>query len=249
MQAFHFIKTTAKNNVSHKTVLFLHGWGGSTDSFLFAQNQASYTYDTINLDFYGFGLSPVPAKTMDTFLYALAVYEFLKSQNIGKVSIVAHSFGCRIATLLATIFDLQIEKLVLCNAAGIQKRRSLWYYAKVYAYKICRWLVKKQWIHPMNLAWFGSKDYKALPAPMKASFVKIVNQNLVDFLPKIACPTLLVWGKKDTTTPYALAKIYHQKIPNNRLLTFPNGGHFCYLQFAPQFHNAFLQFLKEGDGL
>lgn len=52
----------------------------------------------------------------------------------------------------------------------------------------------------------GSADYKALSPAMKRVFTSVVNTFLDDYLDKIKCPTLLIWGDKDRDTPVRMAK-------------------------------------------
>lgn len=230
-----------KNNV--KTVLFLHGWGGSINSFLFVQKKLSDKVNTINLDFFGFGSSDQPSHIYDTYLYALSVYELLVSNNIKTVSIVAHSFGGRVAILLCSLFDIKVEKLVLVSSAGLKPKRGMGYYTKVYVYKSIKWLVKKGWLNKKMLEHFGSLDYKQLSPIMKQTFIKIVNQNLKCYLKFIEAKTLIVWGQNDKTTPLYMAKVLHKNIKQNELLVYKNCGHFCYLENINNFCDKVLEFV------
>ena len=85
-------------------VLFLHGWGGSTNSFLHVARKLENTCKTVLIDFYGFGKTKFPKVSLDTYEYTTQLYLFLKSKNIEEVSIVAHSFGGRVALILSSIF-------------------------------------------------------------------------------------------------------------------------------------------------
>lgn len=242
MQTMNTIISKQFNN-NKKTVLFLHGWGGSTNSFLFFQKQLDQEYNTINLDFYGFGKSKMPEKPMDTYDYALSVYELLVSLNVKKLSIVAHSFGGRIAILLSTIFDLEVESLVLVNSAGLKPKRPIKYYIMVYGYKFCKWLVKKNILPQKVLKKFGSSDYKQLTPVMKQSFIFIVNQHLNCYLKKIKAKTLIVWGKRDKTTPLYMAKTFNKNILNSELVIYKDAGHFSYLDNAGSFLSTLKIFL------
>jgi pimeloyl-ACP methyl ester carboxylesterase len=230
------------NNGKQKTVLFLHGWGGSTSSFFYIQKQLS-NYKTINLDFYGFGKSSELAYPYDTYLYALSIYELLLKLNETTVTIVSHSFGGRIAILLSSIFNIKVEKLILISSAGIKPRRFLGYYLKVYLYKFCKFLVNKKIVSKKLLKLFGSSDYKQLNNIMKATLIKVVNQNLRQYLKLINSPTLIVWGLKDKITPYYMAKILHKQIKNSTLLVYKKSGHFCYLENLNKFCNTLQTYL------
>ena len=226
-----FTEVEDKNiNTNNKTVLFLHGWGGNLNSFFPVQKSFIKKYNTLNLDFPGFGKSKEPNIPFDTYMYALSVYEILKKLNISEIIIIAHSFGGRIAILLSSIFHIKVTNLILISSAGIKPRRSLWYYFKVYTYKLFKFLVKKNIISHKFLKFFGSKDYKQLSKTMKQTFVNVVNQDLKMYLRLISAKCLIVWGKKDDTTPLYFAKILHREINRSKLLVYKKSGHFCYLE-------------------
>ena len=79
---------------------------------------------------------------------------------------------------------------MLTDAAGLKPRRGFKYHFKVTLYKLKR----KLKIADNNA---GSADYKVLSPAMKRVFTSVVNTFLDDYLDKIKCPTLLIWGDKD----------------------------------------------------
>ena len=95
-----------------KFVLFLHGWGGSTNSFLSVAQKISNDKKVILVDFYGFGKSAFPNKIMDTYEYAVAIYLLLKNKGIDEVDIVSHSFGGRVAIILSSVFNIKVNKIL-----------------------------------------------------------------------------------------------------------------------------------------
>ncbi|MDR2090955.1 MAG: alpha/beta hydrolase [Clostridiales bacterium] len=217
-------------------IIFLHGFGGSTVSFSRAARYFSKEYRTTVLDFYGFGDTPPLERVMDLDDYARSVEEIVEHYRMENVTLAAHSFGGRAAIKLAAE-NPKIKKLILAASAGIIPKRTFKYYFKVYAYKF----FKKLHIN-LNT---GSRDYKGLSGVMKETFVKIVNKDMTPYLEKIQCPTLLVWGDRDTETPLYTAEIMRGKIPNSRLVVFENCGHFAYLEESYKFLKTVEEFLKE----
>lgn len=211
-------------------VLFLHGWGGSINSFFNFAEKNSKTHKVCLVDFYGFGKSKYPDKVLDTYEYAVELYLFLKKKGISKLSIVAHSFGGRVAILLASMFDLEVEKLILVGSAGLKPKRGLKYKYNVLRYKIQKFLVKKNIKRKESLSKYGSDEYKKLDDLQKSGYVKIVNQDLKYLLKYIRSKVLLVWGEKDKTTPLYLAKRMNKQISSSKIYLYKNSGHFCYLE-------------------
>lgn len=227
---FRFHLNASKDNF----VLLLHGWGGNLNSFrgleefLIAKN-----FSVINLDFPGFGGSEMPKETFNLDDYVLIVKQMLKTIGTSKVKVVAHSFGGRVAIKLASGSDY-VEKLILVDSAGIKPKFSLKKYLKIRRYKFLKWL-KKYNLTSKNLENFGSADFKALPEQMKPVFVRIVNEDLTNIVNKISCPTLLMWGEKDQSTPLYMAKILNKKIKDSGLIVYKDAGHFSYLEHHDEF--------------
>ena len=225
-------------------VLFLHGWGGSTNSFFNVAEKLSKNKKIILVDLYGFGESKYPEIVLDIYEYALQIYLMLKRKKITSLSIVAHSFGGRIAMLLASMFDLNIENLVLIDSAGIRPKHGIVYRLKVLRYKIAKIRALKKGKSKTKLSKYGSDEYKKLNEVQKAGYVKIVNQDLTFVLKNIRSKTLLVWGSKDKSTPMYMAKIIQKNIQGSRLYVYLDSGHFCYLENYLNFVNLLKVFLK-----
>ena len=75
----------------------------------------------------------------------------------------------------------------------------------------------------------GSSDYAAASPRMRAIMSRVVNEDLSDCLAKIKAPTLLIWGEKDTATPMRDARKMERLIPDAGLVSYPEAGHFSFL--------------------
>lgn len=228
-----------------KFVLFLHGWGGSTNSFLSVANRVAINHKVILVDFYGFGKSRFPDNPIDTYEYTIQIYLLLKSKNITNFDIVAHSFGGRIAIVLSSLFDLKVDKMVLIGSAGVLPKRTMKYRINIIRYRIYKKLSKLKLVSPKKLSQFGSDEYKQLNTVQKLSYVKIVNQGLEYLMAKVDSKVLLVWGMEDKSTPIYMARIMNRLIKDSKLFIYNNSGHFCYLENYISFCNLLLTFLKE----
>lgn len=231
------------NPDKNKYVLLLHGWGGSLNSFRGLEEfLVSNDYSVINLDFPGFGNSELPKADFCLDDYVKMVTEMLDTLNIDKVSVVAHSFGGRVAIKLASNTQY-VNKLILVDSAGVKPRFSLSKQLKINHFRFLKWL-KNHKLLKRDLSKYGSEDYKALPEQMKPVFVRIINEDLTPNLSKIACPTLLIWGGKDKSTPLYMAKTMHKKIKDSGLVVFKESGHFSYLEHHGEFLIIANEFLK-----
>ena len=235
-----FYKTENENGAS--TVLFLHGWGGNADSFDSVFFRIGKKFRVVSLDLWGFGKSDLP-DGWDVLTYAQYLREFLRLKGLRDISVVAHSFGGRVAAVLNDLQPGLIRRMILTDCAGIRPKRSLKKTLAVWRYKILKKLKK---IFPKtDLSRFGSEDYRALPLQMRSTFVKVVNEDLSEYFRRIRCPTLLIWGEKDKETPMYMAKKIKRGIPDCALIVFRGCGHFAYLQEAEKFARITDRFLGD----
>ena len=178
----------------------LHGYLSSKESFAYQINALKLHFRVIAIDFSGFGLSPEPPYPFSVLDYANEVIALIDKLGVKTYSIIAHSFGGRVAVKIASR-DKRLNKLILTGSAGIKPRRKPSYYFKVWAYKLLKKFVSKE-----RLKNFGSSEYKTLSPVMKKSYVKIVNEHLNKEYKQIKNPTLIIFGENDRETPLYMAK-------------------------------------------
>lgn len=224
-----------------KKIIFLHGWGGSTDSFKGVADRLE-DYDMLLIDMPPFGKSGEPTIPLTVYDYAEILKETADICGFCTFSVVAHSFGCRIALKFAALYPGRVESMVLTGAAGVKPRRSLKYRFKVAAYKLRKKLVSLGLAKKESLESFGSEDYKALSGIMKKTFVNVVNEDLTGILKDIKCPVLLYFGKSDQDTPLYMAHKMEKRIPDCALIT-AEGGHFAYLTHINSFAGIIANFI------
>ena len=210
-------------------IVFLHGWGGNIDSFLYFAKRLSIDRTCILVDFPPFGLSSSPTEAFSLRDYTNIVLKLLKKLKINRVCIVAHSFGGRVAIDLASNFPSFVEKLVLTGSAGL-KKKSFSNRIKIFKYKFLKYFFKNNVKVQQKLKSMGSKDYLALSNDMKKTFINITNFDQKKQLKKILCPVLLVWGKNDKETPFYFTKIFKKNIKYCKVISLDDCSHFAYLE-------------------
>ncbi|MBE7074482.1 MAG: alpha/beta hydrolase [Clostridiales bacterium] len=213
--------------------VFLHGWGGSVKSFDFICKYLNINFTALFIDFPPFGNSESPKQDYTIFDYAELTLAIMRENNFNKPIIVGHSFGGRVAIILAA--GNYAKKLVLVNSAGLKPKRNLKYYFRVIKNKVYKKLhIKKQ---------LGSKDYIALSNNMKKTFVNIVTTFLDKYVININVPTLIFWGKQDKETPVYMAKRFNKLIKNSQLVIVKKAGHFSYINDFNTFLNVLNYFV------
>lgn len=221
-----------------KWLLFLHGWGGDIQSFA-CLYPSFKNFKVLAVDFPPFGCSEEPKHPLTMNDYVEMIKQLLKLLKIRKINIIAHSFGGRVALILASQTKL-VNKLILVDSAGLKPRKSLVVRLKILKYKALKKLNKT----PKNA---GSEDYQHLSTTMQKTFVNVVNFHLDNVCKNITCPVLIVWGKKDKSTPIWMAKKLNKLISNSNLVVFGDSGHFSYLNHPQKFCQITKSFLNKGD--
>ena len=193
-------------------------------------------YNIICVDLYGFGQSNSPEPFFDTYEYATQIYLFLRSKGIRRIDIIAHSFGGRIATIISSMFDIEVNKLVLTGSAGLKPRRGMMYYIQIARYK----LRKKLHISTIGS---GSEDYKKSTPTMRSVLVRVVNQHLDYLLSHIKSKTLLIWGERDKSTQIYMCKKYQKYINHASVYIVPRAEHFVLFSHIFICNNRLKEFL------
>lgn len=220
-----------------KDMVFLHGWGGSIDSFWGVAQFFCKKYRCILVDFYGFGASPIDrALTLQD--YCDGVIEVLEHLGVERACVVGHSFGGRVAMELASKTD-KVRSMVLVDSAGLKPRRTLKKTMRKLKYKIYKALGK-------STEKCGSKDYRELSPLMKKTFVNVVNYHQDGLLHTIHCPVLIVWGKTDKETPKYMAKKLNRGLARSTLIWL-KGGHWCYIESLGDFVKRTMNWLENND--
>ncbi len=121
-------------------VLVLHGWGADLAAVEPIIGELASATEVVALDLPGFGESEPPGEPWDADRYAEFVVGFLDALGLGRVHLVGHSNGGRVAICIATTRPERVGRLLLCDAAGLRPRRPLRYYLRVMIAKLGRLL-------------------------------------------------------------------------------------------------------------
>ena len=78
---------------------------------------------------------------------------------------------------------------------------------------------------------------------MRATFNRVLHQDMSDCLPRIRSSALLIWGEDDTATPLWMGQEMEKKIPDAGLVTLPGCGHFAYLDRYQDFQVIVRRFI------
>ncbi len=242
---------TKNDGTIRPNIFIVHGWSLRQDiqqqwrPLMNELTRAGYCVSFLKLP----GLQTQLNEVWNLSDYRDWVLDQIESQQ--PAVLIGHSFGGQIAVTAAAQKPANLQHLILIAPAGMiakslpkNIKRSLF---KMIA-KIGNFVLGKGQIAELarkvlyKLA--GETDYYQASPKLKKTMVNALNTEIVDQLPKIQVPTLLIWGKDDRFTPYKHAKIFQHKIKNSQLIELKQVGHFPYRDQPDLVAKKILQFLK-----
>lgn len=234
-----------------EAIVLLHGWGANITLYAGIINVLAQGHRVIALDMPGFGKTSEPPEPWCVDDYVDFVMKFIESFGLARFSVVVHSFGGRVFFKMNARENLPftIERAVLIDSAGILPKKSFRQKISLRCYKIGRAVMSTKVLHFLypdaveNMRRKrGSADYNSATPTMRATLVKVVNEDLEPLMHLVKCPTLLIWGDKDTATPLSDAKRMEELIPEAGLVVCEGAGHFSFAEQAPKVHAALASF-------
>jgi len=263
-----------------KTVVLLHGknfCGATWESVIAALSGAGYR--VIVPDQIGFCKSSKP-EGYQFSLHQLAdnTRALLRQLKIERPIVMGHSMGGMLAMRYALMYPQEMSGLVLLNPIGLEDWKAKgvplatideWYATEQRAsfegmkkyqqstYYAGQWKPEyDRWVHMFASMYQGEGGKRAAWNQAQASDM-ILSQPVVYELERIAVPTLLLIGEKDTTAigknraPAELAKALgnypvlareaHARIKGSTLVTFPDMGHSPQIQDPARFNAVLLE--------
>jgi len=220
---------------SGATIILLHGWSGTKESWGVNAPAMSEHFECIALDLPGFGKSQEPNRPWGTFEYAEFLREFAKTLQIQLPVIVGKSFGGRIAIVYASKWPQELHKLVLVSSAGIEEKTD-WLKVRIGIVRLLGLGPLKQVVY--KLLRLKEKDR------YKREVKKIVtNQDLRSLLPDIQAETLIIWGSDDQVLSLSIGKQLAAGIKNSRFEVITGGDHWVHQKRAEEFNQLVIKFL------
>ena len=234
-------------------VLILHGWGADVRAVRPIFQLLSGRFRVCSVDLPGFGESEMPPDNWTVYSYANFVAEFIEKVGLNRPILIGHSFGGRLAIILAGKKMVDINKMILVDSAGVLPKRGLDYYAKVYTYKALKKagaLLGKvsKGLEEKLKGKMGSADYRNANPTMRKIMVRVVNEDLTYLMENISVPTLLIWGENDDSTPVCDGKLMEKKMQDAGLVVLKGAGHFSYLDQFQEFSIIVNHFLQKDAG-
>jgi pimeloyl-ACP methyl ester carboxylesterase len=243
---------------SGEPTILLHGVGftGGADNWFLNMGPLSSRLRVLAPDFVGWG----KGDRLDleySFAYLVDfIREFQDALGIQRSNIVGHSMGGWVASLFAYESPERVAKLVLVASGGTATRTlpSMTAFKPPTRDQLRAQLEARVKAPGVNLDEVADQEFaKAqLPGAVEA-YQKIMNHmnngltraryNTLRRLPLIKAPTLVVWGRNDSTNALEMGQKTHELIPGCKLVVIENCDHFIPTEHPDEFNQALLEFL------
>lgn len=230
------------------TVVMLHGWADDLRTFGELVKVLEGKYQLVRLDLPGFGGSDAPKSVWDLTDYAEHVRDFLNKLELSSYAFVGHSNGGAIAIRGLANGVLKADKLVLIASAGVRndqnlKKQSLKLVAKTG--KLVTYVLPKSSSKALKQKFYKHIGSDLLIAPhLEETFKRVVTQDVQSDAKKLDLPTMLIYGQKDTATPYdRVGSRLHKSISGSKLSLIPEADHFVHQNQADQVAYTIAEFL------
>ena len=255
------------NALDKPTLLFLHGFADSKDTFYDAAGHLAEDFNIIVPDLPGFGNSfQDPSRTYDLESYSQWIAEFCDGICLDNIHLVGNSLGGAIAMAFALRAPEKISNLCLIDPAGIfiKDKPSLYYElfkgSSVFAVKTyedhCKFMERvfhKSPIIPTpvrehlfrsfarHTEWYEKLILDLLGDISHDEDPRIQEKALNHRLQEISHKTLIMWGDKDSLFPFETGHYIANQIPGSKLHVFKNCGHSPQIESPKLFADTYLR--------
>jgi pimeloyl-ACP methyl ester carboxylesterase len=253
-------------------IVFVHGLGGSWQNWLEQLPVLARRHRVIAMDLPGFGYSPMPQEEISIAGYARLLDGLLGELGVDAATVVGNSMGGFIGAELAIAFPPRVERLVLVSAAGLSTHNdplplrtmpalvrlerilaagTAWLAAKsenVMRRRRLREATLNAVVrHPGRLpAALAAEQLRGAGKPgFITALQAVIGYDVRERLPEIACPTLIVWGRRDRLITVRDADVFEELIADSRKVIFEDTGHMAMLERPAAFNALLEEFVAE----
>lgn len=253
-------------------LVLLHGVGTSASEWSWVLPALARNYRLYAVDLLGFDGSAKPPNYSPAFS-ARFVGAFLDALGIERTAVVGNSLGGLVALRLALSDPAHVRALVLSDSAGLGRavnpvqgalsspglgelasawartptgaaerayRRALLLFARP-------WQIPPRWLTDQYRLAQTPNFTQATLASLRANVRGLAGQRevLVDQLPHLRMPTLIVWGMEDRVFPYSHGQEAVKRLQEGSLELIPNCGHLPHVERPEAFAAVVRRFLAE----
>jgi len=216
---------------------------------------AAAGFRVIRYDHRGHGKSPAPAGPYSLAELGSDALALLDRLGLRRVSWVGLSLGGMVGMWLAENSPDRLERLVLCCTSASLGPASMWQerasVARTSGMAALAEPVVSRWVtpafaesHPATVTWLQEMVASHSPEGYASCCTAIEQMSIVDALPTITVPTLVIAGAEDPATPPDHGQRIADAVPDARLAVVPEAAHLGNIQQPATFTGLIIDHLR-----
>ena len=233
-------ESTTEPMLDAPPVILVHGLGVSSRHMIPLALHLSPWFRTIAPDLPGYGRSPKPWHVLNVVELADVLERFMARERIDEAILVSLSFGCQIVVELAARKPESVTAAVLVGPTIDVDARSA-------PAQVARLLLDGT-REPLGLMPVIFQDYTAFG--LRRGFVTLMHaleHDVVDKLPRMTSPTLVVKGENDPIVPDTWARHIVDLLPNGSFAVIEGAAHAANFSHPAELTDLVREFVAQGS--
>lgn len=246
---------------SAETVVLVHGFSASADSWNRIAAQLTSRYHVIAPDLPGWGEST----RIDSASYAYPaqverLHQFLQQLGLSRFHLVGHSMGGCFSSAYAARYPDEVITLGLIAPHGVtapeesELARAVaqgdnWLVvSSMPAFeRLMENLFVKRPYAPRSVMKYFAEQTISRHAKTQRIFdeIQVDNPPLMEQLAKIKAPTFIIWGDQDKLIHVSAAEVFRKSIGNSEVLIMKETGHMPLMENVKQCCAGYMAFLEK----
>lgn len=233
-------------NPENRTIILVHGAGGSAATWFLQLRGLSKDYHIIALELNGHGRSPNRSEENVTQSYLDDVREIVSMYE--KPILGGHSMGGALTQLFALKYPEQLGGILLVGTGARLRVNPLVFDLldtnfDVYIEALGTFMFHDGVSQEMIAA--SKQEARKCPAQIIRRDFELCNQfDVMDTISSISNQTLIIVGEEDVMTPVKYANYLHTKITNSKIHIIKSAGHMVMLEQSSKVNSIIIDWMN-----
>jgi pimeloyl-ACP methyl ester carboxylesterase len=237
-----------KISPERKTIVFVHGAGGSHRFWTAQVEHLSWKYNALAINLPGHGLGRAQGETTIEG-YVQAVRDLIEGLGVQKVVLAGVSMGGAITQQFALTYPEKLIAIILFNTGARMKVMPQIFDLIKKDFKTFVTITPAEYTFAKTtskeiIASYIEEAVKRDPDVVYGDYQACNAFNLFDRVTEIKLPCLIFSGAEDKLTIPKFQDFLHEKIAGSRLIRLENAGHALNLEKPEEVNKAIDEFLS-----